>query len=301
MANLRVTQQELYKPLLEGVQKSTSKIQDLRMAISTGKRVRSPSDDPLAIRRILDFKDKLKEIDQFNSNLVDARATITQELDMVENLQSRITDVRTFLIESGRAGYGADERKTIGAKVDQILGGVFQGANTKFLGRFIFAGGETQTQPFQETVDGTGKITSVAYNGDSKEIKYQISDGIDLTINKPGSDLYMNNKVFSTLIRIRDAFDSNDTAVLDAELAGMDKLENGLFRTIGDLGTRLSQVTLIEDRNVDTKIRLEQLRSTDEDADITEMITQLQVQENVLQAALAAGARVTNLSLLNFL
>ncbi len=298
---MRVTQQELFRPITEGIQVSTSRLQDLRMAISTGKRVRAPSDDPLAIRRILDFKDQLNDLDQFSSNLIDARAVITQELSILEDLQGNIADVRSFLIQSGQVGFSADERKTLGDKVNKILSGVFQGANSKFLGRYLFAGGSSQTQPFETTLDGNGQITAVSFKGNRRTVNYQISDGIDVAINKSGAEIYSDNKVFEKLIEIRDAFDNNDTATIEKKLGEMDALEDSLFKTIGDFGTRLSQIGIIENRNEDTKVRLEQLRSSDEDADISKMITELQVQETVLQAALATGARVGRISLINFL
>ena len=78
-------------------------------------------------------------------------------------------------------------------------------------------------------------------------------------------------------------------------------METDFFQVVGDFGTKLDQVNLIENRHTDTKIRLEQMRSHDEDADIGEMITKLQIQETVLQAALAVGSRITRFSLVNFL
>ena len=216
---MRVTQQELYRPILEGVQKSTSELQDLRMAISTGKRVRFPSDDPLAARRILTFKDKLEELDQFSSNLVDARQILTQELSLVEDIQETFSTARAFVIEGIRGGFDANARKTFGTKVNNMLGSTLSAANTNSLGRYIFAGGKSNTVPFDTTVDGTGKITAVNYKGDSKDIAYQIGEGIDLKVNKPGSEVYMDNKVFERLISIRDAFDNNDVAALQSELA----------------------------------------------------------------------------------
>lgn len=298
---MRVTQPELYRPLLEGVQNSTSELQDLRMAISTGKRVRFPSDDPLAARRILTFKDKLSELDQFSSNLVDARQILTQELSLFEDIQETFSEARAFVIEGIRGGFDANARKTFGTKVNNMLGSTLSAANTKSLGRYVFAGGKTDTIPFDTTVDGTGKITAVNYKGDSKDIAYQIGERIDLKVNKPGSEVYIDNKVFERLISIRDAFDNNDVTALQSELKKLDKMETDIFQTIGDFGTKLDQVSLIEARHTDTKIQLEQLRSHDEDADIGEMITKLQVQETVLQAALAAGSRITRLSLVNFL
>lgn len=301
MAEIRVTQQQLFSPILDGVQRSTSRIQELRGSISTGKRVQKPSDDPLATRSILDFKDKLQDLEQYASNLVDSRALITQELAEVENLQEEMTQVREALIQAGNASFGAEERMALGDNVDKILQNVIQGANTKFLGKFIFGGGKTQTPPFEQVLDNAGNITAVSYKGDGKDIKYQIGTGINLAVNKPGSEVYIDSRIFSTLINVRDALMNNDTVAIQSQLATMDVVESDLFSSIGEFGTKLNQISLSEERNDKTKLRLEELRSANEDADIAELLTDLQVEETVLQAALASGTRVTRLSLLNFL
>ncbi len=301
MPIFRVTQQAIFSPLLEGIRNSTSKILDLNSAISSGKRVRKPSDDPLALRRILDFKDKIDEIEQFSSNITDSRAFISEGLDAVETVNESLIDIKEFMIKSGNIGFGPKERASFGESVDRILENIFQGANTKFLGRFIFAGAKTQTTPFESTVNGAGQITGVSYKGDRKDIEYQVGDGINLKINKPGSEVYMDNQIFSTIIKIRDAFENNDQVTINAQLDVIESMQNGAFKVIGEFGTRLNQVSLVGERNNDTKIRLEQLRSSDEDADIAKLLTDLQVEETVLQAALASGARISRVTLLNFL
>lgn len=297
---MRVTQEELFRPVLSGIKEGLSQMNELRKAIASGKRVQTPSDDTLAARRIMSSNDKEKGMEQFLANIKDGRTLIDSEMSVLGNLQDNLSRAKELMIRGSSDTLGPLEKNAIAKEIDAILVNILQDANTQQLGKFIFSGGKTQTKPFVETLTG-GKITAVTYNGDRKEIKYQISEGINLGVNKSGAEIYDNNAIFSTLIKVRDDLEANNTSAVNASLTTLDSITQQVFKEISSFGSKLKNLDLTEKRLEDAKIRLNESRSIDEDADLAELITKLQTQEMVFQTALASGARITKVSLLNFI
>lgn len=297
---MRVTQEELFRPVLSGIKESLSQMNELRKSIASGKRVKTMSDDTLAARRIMSSNDKEKAMEQFLANIRDSRTLINSEMSVLENLQDNLSRAKELMIRGASDTLGPLEKNAIAKEIDAILVNILQDANIQQFGKFIFSGSKTQTKPFVETITG-GKITAVTYNGDRKEIKYQISEGINFGVNKSGAEIYDNNAIFSTLIKVRDDLEANNTTAVNASLTTLDSITQQIFKEISSFGSKLKNLDLTENRLEDAKIRLNESRSIDEDADLAELITKLQTQEVVFQAALASGARITRVSLLNFI
>ena len=67
------------------------------------------------------------------------------------------------------------------------------------------------------------------------------------------------------------------------------------------LAGKTKRLNVTENRLRDAKLSVETLRTELEDADTTDLILKLKNEENLFQTALAAGARVIQPSLLDFL
>jgi len=77
--------------------------------------------------------------------------------------------------------------------------------------------------------------------------------------------------------------------------------QNHLLTKTAEIGGRARRLELLEARYEQDSINYETMRSDAEDADIAEVIIYLKMAETVYQAALSAGARVIQPSLMDFL
>ena len=84
-------------------------------------------------------------------------------------------------------------------------------------------------------------------------------------------------------------------------LAGADiRLEEMLMHR-STVGARINRLELQDSRLTSTQLNFTELLSKNEDADLAEVIMNLKMQENVYNASLAAGARIIQPTLLDFL
>ena len=108
--------------------------------------------------------------------------------------------------------------------------------------------------------------------------------------------------IHTALIGLRDSMlAGNTTAVGTTDLAAVDAALSNLLQIRGRLGATTNRLEITRSRVEEVGLAEKQELSALEDADILEAIVSLQAQENVFAAALAATARTTQVSLLDFI
>ena len=176
---------------------------------------------------------------------------------------------------------------------DQILGTV----NTSFQGRFIFGGSDGVTQPFQK--DGAGVVT---YNGDSDVVQVQVGRAATLQTQIPGTELFgAGNDVFQALTDLIDAMKTGVKSDIDAKLKPLEAAWDGLSVSRSRVGSLVNVASSISDEMSALSLARETSLVDLESADLTETLTEFQAYQTVLQSTLAVGARISQLSLLDYL
>ena len=111
-----------------------------------------------------------------------------------------------------------------------------------------------------------------------------------------------NGGIFKVLNDIATGLgNSNGAPSNNNYLTQLDDQMNNVLKIQSDLGARMNRAQLSSSRLDDMETSTTQLLSNDEDADIAQVITNLQSQENVHRAALSVGARIIQPSLVDFL
>ncbi|MFO7320041.1 MAG: flagellin, partial [Bacillota bacterium] len=76
---------------------------------------------------------------------------------------------------------------------------------------------------------------------------------------------------------------------------------DNLLRWRAEVGARVNRLELVRERLSQNQVNLEKLSAEVEGIDIAEVIMRLKMEENVYRAALGAGARIIQPTLLDFL
>lgn len=121
----------------------------------------------------------------------------------------------------------------------------------------------------------------------------QLGDARSLGLQAPN--------IFDTIIQVRQALLNDDTDTLTQLIGDIDVQLEKLNQARSDAGGRINQLDTIQERIADQQVNVETLITQTEDADISEVITQLFAEENTFEAALAVASRTLQRSLLDFL
>ena len=290
LADLHQQQEQLYKVQREA---------------ATNKRIVDPSDDPGGSIQASGLHTQKQVIDQYLSNLDDARQHVEHSETVVTTAQALISSAHKLALKGAGDTSTADARAALGKQVNDLLEEAATQANDSYLGTYTMAGVNTNTAPYTVTRDVNGQITSVAAPAASVSgwINRQIGTAV-VKVNLNGSDVFGGAgspvgsvDYFQTLVQLRDALNSNNGPAVTALMPQLTKLEDqvGVQLTVTGAGTsRLDRLqSALESQSLDTQKHLSSL----EDADTARVAIDLQTAQAVYQQALQIGNKILSLGL----
>lgn len=159
----------------------------LQNQLSTGKRVVTPADDPVAAARAL-------EVSQASAQVAmnqDAQGDANDTLSMLDSKLGAIGDIMTYIreraIQAGTATLNQSDRNSIAADIQAQFENLMSiGNTTDANGEYIFAGFKGDTQPF------TGNsIAGVTYAGDQGQRTVHVSATRNIPVSLSGDEVFM--------------------------------------------------------------------------------------------------------------
>ena len=187
---MRISTVQIFQQGLEAMHKQQGKLSILQNQISTGQRLNKPSDNPSAASRILELEETISLDKQYQINMGAATNRLNFEetsLDQVGNLIFRIQELA---IQGSNGSLDPSDLDALSAEVDERFQELLSLANARDEnGDFLFAGYRNDVQPFS-TVQ-VGNSLSVVYNGDQGQRSLQISESRQITVDNPGSEVFL--------------------------------------------------------------------------------------------------------------
>lgn len=154
----------------------------------------------------------------------------------------------------------------------------------------------------------TGDNTVETYAGTADPngyIEVEIGTGTTIQINMPGYRVFGTatdgTDILATLDNLKTALENNDQAEIGALMSSLDAGMEQLNDARAEIGARMNRLDNAKGYLSDMKIDLMGYKSEAGDADMTQVITELTMQQNAVEMSRASAARVLQQSLLDFL
>lgn len=302
---MRITNQMMTNNFLINLNKNLSTLSDIQYKMASGKKIRYPSDDPVATARSLRLKSDVAEIEQLKKNVDDAVSWV----DMTETALADIGDVlqrvRELVVKASNGTNTTEDVSQIAKEIQQIKEHIIQVGNTNYAGRYIFSGFKTNTAPIQD--DGTFSDTNgfkVDLATGKNVIEYEVMKGNFIRVNKTASEIFetsSGSNLFTVLDNLVNDMNNGKLSNINGYLDDLDGHINNINAQRGDVGALQNRLELIQNRLTDDNQNIAELLSKNEDVDIAEMIMKLKENENVYRTALQVGARILPPTLLDFM
>jgi flagellar hook-associated protein 3 FlgL len=293
---MRVTDRLLFDGLTKNLQRNASELFRLQNIVSTGKKINKPSDDPVSYSKILEYDELISRSDQYTENIGHAIGFLEVSDSALSGVGDILIRAKELAVAQGNDTMNADDRQSAAIEVQGLFEELVQLANTKLGDRYIFAGYKTQTEPFS---------TAGVYSGDSGEIMVEVGPDTTIQTNLPGDSLFKGIgggiDIFTLLNDLKVYLENNDGASVRGSLDSFDTASDIILNGRGDIGGRLNRLDSTMSNTEDLKIEIMNLRSGLEDADIIKAVSDLALQQNVLEASRASSARIIEPTLLDFL
>lgn len=297
---MRITNYTISQQLLSQLSKTQRSLFDSYNELATGKKISRSSDDPAEASTVLRQTGELRKNKQYISNL--------QRADQVSNATyanvRSLKDLVTRASELGTSITGTTDPLGFQAKrqeLNEIIEQALTLGNAQQNGQYIFAGNKSNAPAFVATRNTAGQITSVSYDGSSNVASFEVNRGVNIT---PYSTVAQNNQltgVINNLIALRDAVAAQDVAAVGTANGAVIANEDLVIGQMSDHAAVQSRIELIKNQITENN----QATSDNIDSRIGVDIAQASVKYNSLQnsyqAAVSAGGRILNVSLLDYL
>jgi len=186
---MRVSTSQIYNIADIGMRDAQVSINKTNQQISSGKRVLSPSDDPVAATSILTLNQELTRTTQYNKNINLAENNLNLEETTLDSVMSLIQRTRELAVKAGStAVLSASDYKAIAAEIDSSIGQLLNLQNTRnSSGQYIFGGYQSETIPFVDKGEG-----NYIYQGDDGQMQLQVSTTVKVAVNDSGKHVFMD-------------------------------------------------------------------------------------------------------------
>lgn len=186
---MRISTSQIYNIANIGMRDAQVSVDKTQAQISSGKRVLSPSDDPVAATGILMLNQELARTSQFSKNIDTANNNLALEDTTLQSVVSLIQRLKELAVNAGNtAVLTSSDYKAIASEVDSRLEELMNLQNTRNAsGQYIFSGYQSETQPFVN--NGGGNYT---YHGDDGQLRIQASTTVTVAVSDSGKNVFMD-------------------------------------------------------------------------------------------------------------
>ena len=124
---MRISTQQLFNRGLESMQDVTAQLQKTQLQLSSGKKILTPADDPVASTRILELNQELNINAQFQRNVELAQGSLELQDDKLGSINVVVQRVRELMVAAGNGALSKNDLSAISSEVkerlEQLAGG----------------------------------------------------------------------------------------------------------------------------------------------------------------------------------
>ena len=185
---MRISTSWMQQSAINDILDRQSAMANTQAHISSGMRILSPSDDPVAAAQVLNLQHVQAANQQYQRNIDSANTRLGMETSSLDQVTSILQSVRTLALQGTNATETASDRASIATQLRQLFSQLVQTANASDAqGDALFAGNATHTTPFVQ-----GGDFSVAYAGDGGQRMVAAAPGMQVATGDPGGNVFMD-------------------------------------------------------------------------------------------------------------
>ena len=293
---MRISTAQYYKTNTEQLQSRQNRVAEVQAKLGSGKQILHPSENPSKADLISRLESAKERQGDYGKNLDAIQTRLTAEETVLTSMTQIMQRVTELTVQGATDTVAAEDRVVIAAEIKALRDELLNLANTQDInGNYIFSGTAVQAPAFVESSSGV-----VSYNGDYGRLEINVSDVRSVSINTIGPELFSSSD-FATIDDLVTKLIGDDGPGIRAALTTIEDINNKLTTTYGAMAGRVVAIESQREILEDTELRLTELLQREDDLDYATAVTELTRESVALQALQASFAKLSNLTLFNFI
>jgi flagellar hook-associated protein 3 FlgL len=290
---MRISNRIMADHMKANLAKQSSQLMETQLKLASGKKINKPSDNPVGMGKVLDYRTTMSTIDQYRDNILDAKTRVEFTESILDQAQDMIRQAKNIA-----ANPDSESKIALAQEIGNIREQILGLANSKYGANYIFSGHVTDTAPFDTAAPH-------AYMGDSGSHQVIVGEGITIPIETDGEQIFIEGA--DNLFQVLDSLETSlladpfDRTAVQAHVDPLSRIDDQIQLVRSNFSFDFLRLDRTENFWVNISNSVETMRSTVEDADITQAAIDMQVQQTSYEVLLATAAQVIQPTLVDFL
>jgi flagellar hook-associated protein 3 FlgL len=336
----RVSTSSSVTQFIDQIMRQRKDLNETQDKLSSGKEISDPSDDPGSAGTITSLRNALSRFEQQKKRISYARGLLSHQESTMETSSNIMLRAKEIAAQAANGVYDNEVRAQLAEEVFELRDALVDQANTRYQGRYIYGGLDDDDPPFgTSSTPYTNPATAAATDavrqryvfdnvatelGQTTTRTVQISDTDSVQVTTAGTTFEEGIATLERLGRALSGYRSTpedlsaypdgggvafnfpqeldaQRAVIQGLLTPLENSRQTLVSERSNLGARINRLDQAEEFIKNITLSTEQARSELQDVDVYEMASLFQQQQTSLQATLASGTRLNNLSILDYI
>ena len=188
---MRISTSQIYDQNIRSIMNNQEDLVKTQEQLATGKRIITPSDDPVGAAKVLRLTEEIDELEQFQRNNDLVTGSLEQQEAVLTNITNSLNRARTLVVQAGSGILSDPDKRAIGAELEQIKLEIFDLMNTQDAdGNYIYAGYQSANQAFTYNPAATGN--AISFSGDAGVRFIQLSNSSTIQSTSNGYEVFEN-------------------------------------------------------------------------------------------------------------
>ncbi|HET6281114.1 MAG TPA: flagellar hook-associated protein FlgL [Polyangia bacterium] len=291
---MRVTDRMMFDNANTNIAAGRNKVQTAMQEASSGMRVTHPGDDPASAGLIVRSRQVLQRLEAIGTNAGRTNDELGVADSALQNMGNVVTRIRELTVQMGNDSYSATDRRNAAVEVDQLTRQVVMLMNTDVNGRYLFAGTNDASPPF----DAAGN-----YSGDTNVRQVEVAPGLlenssirgDVAVKGAGGGV----DLFAILQTLQTALNANDGTGVRSALPQLDTATRQLTDAMASVGSMMNSFDVAKSLAAAGHDDATKSMAHEQEVDTFESATKLALANHALEVALTASANGFRMSLMN--
>lgn len=306
---MRISSLYMFQQQINNMSTSNTKFNNIAARLAYGQTLLKPSDDPAGASQAVIYQNSLAKIEHYETARQYAQDTLGQQDEVLNSIGSLLTkNLSEKIVAGGNGTYSAEDRAALAKELEGIRNNLMGLANSRNSnGRYIFAGYNTGSEPFEK--DGT-------YVGGTTPIVQVVADSTEMQVSHTGKELFLSGTPDDLFTALDSAIEALKAPVTDdtereALQLTLDKANVSIKKNIDNLGkiqatvgTNLQQLDMLgtsaDTHKIDVESSLQETLGADVDT-FTTLIGQSKMAEFALNSSYMVFQAMQQMSIFNMI
>ena len=284
---------------MRDVNKNRGEAGRIQSDLSSGRKVRLPSQEPVSFQRARITQENIRKEEQFQNNIDSGLRQGRLAQDTLDKMIDGLIEIKELSVNGASDSYGAKNRESMADQIGGIKETLANALNLSYGDRYLFAGTNSDVQPF-EIDDVTGVVTN---NSNANGPIIKAGDGVNIEFSVTGAELANTpaGDLFTVLNDLEQAFRNDDQPTINNSLGSIDDVIEHVTDLTSKLGNNINRMEYMFEQYESSKITQKADVSKLVDTDFAEAFSEMQRNQVAYESAMAVHTTMFNNTLLDYL